>query len=349
MVTYVTPDSMICAEDDITLTAIGTGGSSPYIFTWLENGNAIGTGTSITVDPMFTNTQYCVILSEACGSPTHDSCMVVTFPTPIDPSITPNKIEDCIPGFFEFANTSTNVGEIATTYFEFSDGTSILETGTDSTSNTFEVPNLYSCNMTITSIYGCVYTGSFNNIIDVKPLPVADFTFSSNPATFFETSIQLQDRSSVDVIDWEWFSPGSYPMTSNNQNPVFTFPEGEVGTYPVTLMVTTEHGCTDTVTYIMNVVSDVLFYAPNTFTPDDDEYNQTWGIFVQGIDIYQFDLYIFNRWGEMIWESHDKDAKWDGTCGGLPVPQGTYVWRAGAKDIYNDGKYEFQGHINVIR
>jgi gliding motility-associated-like protein len=349
MVIYVTPDSMICAEDDITLSAIGTGGSSPYTFTWLENGTPIGTGTSITVDPAFTNTQYCVVLSEACGSPTHDSCMVVTFPTPIDPSITPNKLEDCIPGFFEFANTSTNGGEIATTYFEFSDGTSIMETGADSTSNTFEIPNFYSCNMTITSIYGCVYTGSFNNIIEVKPLPVADFTFSSNPATFFETSIQLQDRSSVDVIDWEWFSPGSSPMTSTSQNPVFTFPEGEVGTYPVTLMVTTEHGCTDTVTYIMNVVSDILFYAPNTFTPDDDEYNQSWGVFVEGIDIYHFDLYIFNRWGEMIWESHDKDAKWDGTYGGEPVPQGTYVWRASAKDKYNDGKYEFQGHINVIR
>lgn len=349
MVTYVTPDSMICSEDDITLTAIGTGGSSPYTFTWLENGNTIGTGTSITVDPLFTNTQYCVVLSEACGSPTHDSCMVVTFPTPIDPSITPNKLQDCTPGFFEFANTSINGAEIATTYFEFSDGTSIMETGSDSTSNTFEIPNFYSCNMTITSIYGCVYTGSFTNIIEVKPLPVADFTFSSNPATFFETSIQLQDRSTVDVIDWEWFSPGSTPSVSNSQNPVFTFPEGEVGTYPVTLRVTTEHGCTDTVTYIMNVVSDILFYAPNTFTPDDDEYNQAWGIFIEGIDVYQFDLYIFNRWGEMIWESHDKDAKWDGTYGGLPVPQGTYVWRASAKDRYNDGKYEFQGHINVIR
>jgi len=349
MVTYITPDSMICAEDDITLLATGSGGSSPYTFTWLENGNTIGTGSSITVDPLLTNTQYCVVLSEACGSPTHDSCMVVTFPTPIDPNITPNKIEDCTPGFFEFTNISTNPAEIATTYFEFSDGTSIMETGTDSTSNTFEIPSFYSCNMTITSIYGCVYTGSFSNVIEVKPLPVADFTFSSNPATFFETSIQLQDRSSLDVIDWEWFSPGSTPSVSNSQNPVFTFPEGVVGTYPVTLMVTTEHGCTDTVTYFMNVVSDILFYAPNTFTPDDDEYNQAWGIFVEGIDLYQFDLYIFNRWGEMIWESHDKNAKWDGTYGGIAVPQGTYVWRASAKDIYNDAKYEFQGHINVIR
>lgn len=127
------------------------------------------------------------------------------------------------------------------------------------------------------------------------------------------------------------------------------FPEGEAGQYPVTLIVTSTYGCTDTVTYIMNVIPDILFYAPNTFTPDNDEFNQSWEIFVSGIDVYNFDLYIFNRWGEMIWESHDPYAKWDGTYKGEVVPEGTYVWRATVKDPYVDDKKEFQGHINVIR
>jgi len=345
----LTPPTQICPEANITLDVTGSGGSSPYTFTWTENGVTIGTGTSITVDPVNTNTQYCVTLSEACGSPVHDSCTVIYFPTPIDPSITPNKTEDCIPGFFEFANTSTNGGEIATTYFEFSDGSAYLEIGADSTSNLFTIPNLYSANMTVTSIFGCVYTASFIDLIEVKPLPVADFTFSSNPATFFETSIQLQDRSSVDVISWEWFSPGSSPSYSYSQNPNFTFPEGVVDDYPVTLLVTTEHGCQDTITLIMHIVQDVIFYAPNTFTPDGDEHNQQWQIFTAGIDIYDFDLFIFNRWGEVIWESHDPSATWDGTYGGQIVQNGVYIWRASAKDVLNDGKYEFNGYINVIK
>lgn len=348
-ISTLTPQTQICPEDEILLQVTGMGGSTPYTFTWTENGNIIGTGPVITVNPAISNTQYCVRMSEACGSPTDDSCTVITFPVPIEPNILPNKTEDCIPGFFEFENTSTNPSEIATTYFEFSDGNSFLEIGADSTSNTFTIPNQYSCNMTVTSIYGCVYTGSFNNIIDVKPLPIADFTFSSNPATFFETSIQLQDRSSVDVIDWEWLSPGSIPSYSNSANPNFTFPEGEVGDYPVTLMVTTEHGCTDTATYIMHVVQDVILYAPNTFTPDGDEHNQSWGIHIAGIDIYHFDLYIFNRWGELIWESHDPSATWDGTYNGEIVQSGMYIWKADAKDSLNDGKYEFNGYINVIK
>jgi len=348
-ITTLTPPTQICPEDDILLSVTGTGGSTPKTFTWIQNGLIIGTGTSITVDPTTTNTQYCVELSEACGSPIDDSCTVITFPTPIVPSILPNKTEDCIPGYFEFQNTSSNGGEIATSYFEFTDGDNFLEVGIDSLSNTFEIPNFYSVTMTTTSIYGCVYADTFINIIEVKPLPVADFTFSANPATFFETSIQLQDRSSVDVVDYQWFSPGSSPTYSSSQNPVFTFPEGEVGSYPVTLVVTSEHGCTDTTTLTMNIIQDIIFYAPNTFTPDGDEHNQSWEIYVDGLDIYHFELYIFNRWGEMIWESHDPSAKWDGTYNGEIVQNGMYIWKASGKDEINDGKYEFNGYINVIR
>ncbi len=348
-ITTLTPDTQICPEDDILLSVTGAGGSSPYTFTWKENNTIIGTGTSITVDPTITNTQYCVELSEACGSPTTDSCLTITFPTPIYPSITPNKTEDCIPGYFEFTNSSSNPSEIATAYFEFSDGSYYLEQGADSTSNTFELPNQYSVTMTITSIYGCVYVDSFINFINVKPLPEADFTFSSNPTTFFETTVQMQDRSSADAIQWQWSSPGSTPTDSNLENPVFTFPEGEVGEYPVTLIVTTEYGCTDTITLTMQVVQDVLVYAPNTFTPDGDEHNQDWNIYISGIDVYNFSLVIFNRWGQIIWESNDPSTSWDGTYNGEVVPDGTYTWRASAKDTLNDGKYEFNGYINVIR
>jgi gliding motility-associated-like protein len=349
VITSLTPNTQICPEDDITLTVTGTGGSSAYTFTWKENGNIIGTGTSILVDPNVTNTQYCVTLSEACGSPETDSCLMITFPTPIQPIVAPDRPEDCIPGDFIFSNNSTNSGEIATTYYSFSDGNAFLETGADTLLHIFPDPNQYSVTMTITSIYGCVYEDSFINIVNVRPLPEADFTFSSNPATFFETVIQLQDRSSADVIDWQWFSPGSNPTYSFSENPVFTYPEGEIGEYPVTLVVTTEYGCTDTVTYIMNVVQDIIFYAPNSFTPDGDEHNQSWGIYVGGLDVYNFDLFVFDRWGEVIWESHDPSVKWDGTYKGQIVPEGTYVWRASAKDALNDGKYEFNGYINVLR
>lgn len=138
-------------------------------------------------------------------------------------------------------------------------------------------------------------------------------------------------------------------MTSTSENPSFMFPEGVTGEYPITLAVMTERGCVDTITYIFHVIPDVLFYAPNTFTPDGDEFNQLWLPQITGIDIYDYDMFIFNRWGELIWESHDPSVGWDGTYNGKLVQDGTYVWRARVSNLYDDAKEEFSGSINLTR
>jgi gliding motility-associated-like protein len=158
--------------------------------------------------------------------------------------------------------------------------------------------------------------------VQVLPLPIANFNFSANPTTYFEPSITMQNASSQDVVSWDWFSPYSTPVVSQSENPLFVFPEGEEGLYPVTLLVTTAEGCMDTVTYYLNVIPSILFFAPNSFTPDGDEYNQQWEFFVSGIDVYNFELSIFNRWGEVIWETKDPVASWDGTYHGERIQTG---------------------------
>lgn len=349
-ITYITPTTQICPEDDIMLSVTGTGGSSPHTFTWFQGATQIGVGSQITVDPTVTNTEYCVTLSEACGSPTDSECTIIYFPTPIEPNAVPDMTEKCVPDTFEFFNTSANGGEIATTYWDF--GTQkyrMLENGNDSISMYFTSVGTYDLIMTTTSVYGCVYVDTIESIITVKPTPTADFFFSNNPATIFETVVTMQDRSSFDVISWHWDSPYSNPTSSQIENPTFMFPDGVEGQYPVTLAVETELGCVDTITLNFNVVNDILFYAPNAFTPDGDEFNQVWKPEILGIDIYQFDLYIFNRWGQVVWENHDPSVGWDGTFNGKIVQDGMYVWRARVSTPYNDDKHEFSGSINLIR
>lgn len=350
-ITYLTPDTQICPEDDILLSVTGSGGSSPYTFTWFENGTMIGTGTTFTVDPAVTNTQYCVELSEACGSPTTQACNLIYFPTPIKPGAVPYVAELCVPNTFEFMNTSTNGGEIATTFWEFGDNIThtALEQGGDSTSHFYTYPGSYSITLTATSIYGCVYSDTMYNLITVLPSPTADFGFSDNPATIFETNITMQDKSSYNVVDWQWFSAYSTPTASSYTNPTFQFPEGVVATYPITLVVTTEHGCTDTTTLYLDIIDDILFYAPNAFTPDGDEFNQSWKVYVAGIDIYDFEITIFNRWGEVIWESHDPSVGWDGTYNGKLVPAGSYVWKATVKSPYKDERRVFNGSVSILK
>lgn len=348
-VSFITPDATICAESTIDLTANGAGGSSPYTFTWSANGTVIGTGQTITVDPNYSGTIYTVTLTEDCGSPAAQAFVTISFPTDINPLIVPDKPVDCVPGSFIFMNDSNNGAEIATTAINFGNGTDTIINGNGSSYTNYPTPGFYTVDVTITSIYGCVYTQTFTNIVQVVENPTASFSMSSNPTSIYETSIQMQDNSSEGVIGWEWFAPGANQMTSTEQYPNFSFPEGEIGQYPITLVVTTAGGCVDTIVNILQVNTDIIFYAPNVFTPDGDQFNQNWKFYVDGVDIYNFDLFIFNRWGEVIWESHDPSATWDGTFDGKILQDGTYTWKANVKDLNSDEKKTFQGSITILR
>ena len=349
VITNLTPDQVICSENSTMLSVAGSGGSSPYTFTWSENGTVIGTGSTITVDPVNSGTQYCVRLSEQCGSPTTDSCMMITFPTPIVPSFVPDRTTSCQPGTFVFTNVSNNLNEIDSVEISFGDGEFGTVQDANAATHTYLDPGFYDMNVTVTSVFGCVYTGSFPQIVEVIAIPTAEFTMSANPTTIFETVIKMQDNSTPGVVNWQWTAQGASPMTSTSENPTFFFPEGVMGTYTVELIVETAEGCVDTVEHDLIVNSDILFYAPNSFTPDGDEFNQTWTFAIQGVDEYNFELLIFNRWGEVIWETHDINSAWDGTYLGKIVPTGTYTWVARVKDIYSDEKREFNGYINVLK
>jgi gliding motility-associated-like protein len=186
-------------------------------------------------------------------------------------------------------------------------------------------------------------------MITVFDKPIASFNISPNPTTIFETTVRLSNTSTTDVVAYSWSIPGATPNQSSLEDVSINLPEGIVGNYDVTLVVTNMHGCMDSTTKIAQVLSDVILYAPNTFTPDGDEFNQTWFLHIDGIDIHQFNLLIFNRWGEVIWESNDPSGGWDGTYQGKIVPNGQYTWILETKETISDKKYTFNGYINVLR
>ena len=195
---------------------------------------------------------------------------------------------------------------------------------------------------------GCSFFNIFNDLIHGYSYPEAAFYVNPNPASVFEPEVDAFSQSGNDIINYQWIADGADPSFSFIQNPTFVYPN-EVENYDVTLIVENSYGCMDTTTRIVRIQNEVILYAPNTFTPDGDELNQNWRVFIQGVDIYNFDLEIYNRWGEIIWESHDPDASWDGTYNGEIVKDGTYIWKIRAFDQENDNKYEFNGFVNVIR
>lgn len=105
-----------------------------------------------------------------------------------------------------------------------------------------------------------------------------------------------------------------------------------------------ENGCKDTDD--VWIFFDPLIYVPNTFTPDGDEFNN--GFKAYGGNVRDFELMIFNRWGEHIFTSYDINESWDGTYNGTKCQDGTYTWKIRYKDLKSK-TYERVGHVNVLR
>jgi gliding motility-associated-like protein len=354
VVSSVSPPQIICVGADVTLEGTGSGGSSPYIYTWTLNGAVVGTSDSITIPTTVSNASYCLILTEQCGSPGDTLCADVVWPAHIAPTImTTNQVAPygagaCTPSEITFWNTNPS-NKISTIAWDFGNQHNAIAGANDSLTDTYLNPGTYDISLVITSVYGCVYDSSYVAYVKAYANPVADFGMNSSPTTIFETDIKFTEAASSDVVDWEWKFVGGLPATSQLEVVPVTFPIGVIANYPVQLIVTNSNGCKDSISKEAIVNNDVLLFAPNTFTPDGDEFNQTWKITLAGIDVTDFNIIMLNRWGQTIWESNDPKAEWDGTFNGKIVELGVYQWKAEYKDLNTDRRYRNVGGVNIIK
>lgn len=165
-----------------------------------------------------------------------------------------------------------------------------------------------------------------------------------NPEVVFQ-------NNSVGATSYVW-DFGDDTGMSSDENPSHTYPEVAPATYNVMLVAYSDLGCVDTAYATISVNEELIFWVPNTFTPDEDNFNDLFEpVFTEGYDPFDFHLLIFNRWGEIIWESYDASVGWDGTYGqmGTPVQDGTYTWKIEFKTTMNDERKMVTGHVNVIR
>jgi gliding motility-associated-like protein len=98
------------------------------------------------------------------------------------------------------------------------------------------------------------------------------------------------------------------------------------------------------------VCPELLFYIPNSFTPDDNEHNQTWlPVFTTGIDVYDYRVTVYNRWGECVFESQDATKGWDGTYDNRKCQDGTYAYDINFGVTETSYQYTVRGHFTLIR
>ena len=199
----------------------------------------------------------------------------------------------------------------------------------------------------ITDVDGC--TTDQEVIIGTTPPTYADFLHFPSTLTVYNSTVSLNNNSiNADEYLWQVTGENGYSHTYTTEDVEHTFPS-DTGTYQVCLTAINTGGCQDEMCVTIIVEDEIAIYVPNSFTPDDDEFNQTFRAYVNGIDLFDFDFLIFNRWGELIWESHDASIGWDGTYKGKMVQEGSYVWKIVVKDLQLDYRRTYTGHVSILK
>ena len=276
-----------------------------------------------------------------------DTIDIVVNPLP-DVQFTVDTLQVCmVPATpFEFVNTTdTTGGMVGTTLWNFGDGT----TGSgDTVLHTYNAPGVYNVALTITSTPaagGCSNTLIKNSFVEVYANPTADYITTNNPTTVFDPTVHFIDQSYVNITNWHWDIGGL--ATTNNQHHSYTFPE-DTGTYLVTLTVTDNHGCQNMIADIVIIKGEHAVFVPNAFTPDFDGINDGFHPTGFGVSNIGYEFYIFDRWGEKIFESNTKFEPWYGDYKNKLVPNGVYAWRLIYKDL-NGKIHKATGHVTVTK
>jgi gliding motility-associated-like protein len=253
-------------------------------------------------------------------------------------------VEGCQPLQINFTNQSNPQG-VLTYLWDLGDG--VTSNSSTTVTNVYEAAQCYDVSLTITANGFCTSTLSINDMICAYDLPVADFIYSPTALYSFDPTIQIVNTSINNDFNYWSFSDGGF---STDENPSYTFPSNIAGNYAIQLVVSTDFGCTDTTIQLVEVKENVIYYIPNTFTPDGDEHNNIFKpTITAGIDVNDYILKVFNRWGELIFESYDVQYGWDGTYNGEIVQQGTFVWELQFGLIDNDKDIKLNGHVSLIR
>ena len=338
----VNSDLGICAGHSGILTATPGGGTGgPYTYSW---SNGVTTQSqSVTPPSGVSFVNYVVTLKDGCSKPVTDTAVVIVYPLSTG-QFTESSIKGCEPLTVNFNATSNN----GVTYtWDFGDATS--GSGASAT-HTYSKDGVYTALLTITTSQGCVTSITNTNHIKVYPLPHADFEAKRASFSSLYTLMNFTDLSTASISSWLWnfHDSASSSTISTVQNPIHSF--SEVGFYNVELIVMNQFGCIDSTDQLIEIKDDFEFYAPNTFTPDGDGLNEVFLPVGVGYDLNSFQLFVFDRWGELIFQSNDHTKGWNGKAKNGPdiAPIGVYVWKVDLTDNRNN-KHEYIGQVNLVK
>ncbi|MGY6560626.1 MAG: T9SS type B sorting domain-containing protein [Luteibaculaceae bacterium] len=309
------------------------------IFEWNENNELISNNPTLTITPQ-DSTIILLSIFDECPLNFSDSIFIHVNPLP-NTDFTADVTEGCSP----FNPTLFNLTDpTLNSISKWTIAGRIINSIEDSITTRIRFPGTYTVILEVTSAEGCTQKLIKPSYLTVFDVPVAEFDYFPKPVTLINNSPSFNNLSEGNISNM-WFV--DQELIAETENMTYQF--NEQGIFEVTLEVLNQYGCVDSVTKFIRVTDEFTLYIPNSFTPNSDGNNDIFRPFANHFNPESYNMQIYDRFGNLIFESSSIEFGWDGKINGNEAPIGTYVYQIslGRKD---GGFAESKtGTINLIR
>ena len=321
-------------DAEIILTI--SGGIPSYDILW-------STGDTIAVLDTLVVGNYSVLVTDAQGCEIPLS-FTITEPAPIVANFNPSVTFGCSPLSVTFTNNSS--GPYTNSLWNFGNA---VTTTTQNGTTTFTQPGCYDISLIVSNSAGCADTMSTDSLVCVVSGPDASFSASTQGIDYYTGQLVLLNTSDGEVTDYLWtFGDGS--PNSTLENPIHYYPDQLAASYEVTLTIVDTNGCVDTASYEFSLVELLNVYIPNSITINGDNINDVFLPIFSNVDIIKsYQMEIYNRWGQLVWETDVVSEGWNGRYkDNKDVQLGVYNWKIRYTDNVGVTRM-LVGHVTTMR
>lgn len=333
-ITATVSDSIICLGESVQLNGAYTG---PDLTVTLQWNHCVACPVATDATPVIDST-FTIVATNQCNQQIEASVSVQVVTPPLvllDPDL-----GDYCPGeYFSVSNNGDNNPDWFYTW-DFGDGhVSHDMNGIHS----YSAPGNYEVTLTIVNEYGCQSDAAAAGYVTINPQANAEFISSSMVETTLDPTFTFTNLS-TDATTYQWyFGDGEGSAVVSPTHTYATY-----GVFEVTLNANNQYNCPDQAQLVIEVKPSFNIYIPNAFTPDGDKNNNVF--FVEGFGIQEkdFSMVIYDRWGEVIFQTSDISIGWDGTYKSRPAQDGVYTWVVHFRDL-TETSHEMNGHVSLLR
>ena len=311
-------------------------------FTWIfgDNTPPVVAGTAPVIHqfpaPGTYNVQLVLTDTNYCNAP--DTFTQVLRVSPLVDAQFQSPAAGCAPYNAIFNNTSLGGQQF---FWDFGDGTTSTAV---SPTKLYPNPGTYTVKLVAIDSNTCNIIDSTVQTVLVSGSPVADFSFSPNPPE--ENIITTFTNLSEVVPQYRWYFGDGDSLYTFRRDTTVRHQYRQTGTYNACLVAINQFGCTDTVCRPIAAVVNPLIDVVSAFSPNGDGINDR--AVVIGYGVSKLTFRIYNRWGQLMFESADENIGWDGKFNGKPQPMDAYGYTLEAEMVSGE-RIKRSGSITLIR